>query len=43
MQAMGTLVRASGLNVAGLLALVAHALTLGLGGAVARDVADFAA
>lgn len=43
MQAMGTLVRASGLNVAGLLALVAHALTLGLSGAVARDMADFAA
>jgi hypothetical protein len=42
MQAMSTLVRASGLNVAGLLALVAHALTLGLSGAVARDVADFA-
>lgn len=40
---MSTLVRASGLNVTGLLALVAHALTLGLSGAVARDVTDFAA
>lgn len=40
---MGTLVRASGLNVTGLFALVAHALTLGLSGAVARDMTDFAA
>ena len=37
------LVGAGRLDVTGLLALVAHALTLGLGGAVARDVADFAA
>jgi hypothetical protein len=40
---MGILVRASGLNVTGLLALVAHALTLGFRGAVTRDVANFAA
>jgi hypothetical protein len=36
-------VRASALDVAGLLAVVANPLTLGLCGAVARDVADFAA
>jgi hypothetical protein len=36
-------VGASALDVAGLLAVVANPLTLGLCGAVARDVADFAA
>jgi len=37
------LVRAQSLNVAGLLALVAHALAGGLGRAVAGQVSDFAA
>jgi hypothetical protein len=37
------LVRASGLHVAGLLALVAHALTLGLSRAVTGNVANLAA
>jgi hypothetical protein len=37
------LVRASRLHVAGLLALVAHTLTLGLSRAVARNVANLAA
>lgn len=42
MQPMDTLVGAGGLNVAGLLALVAHTLTLGLGRAVAGDVTNLA-
>lgn len=37
------LVGASGLDVTGLLALIANALTLGLGRAVAGDVADLTA
>lgn len=40
---MARLVGAGGLDVAGLLALVADALAVGFSGAVARDVADFAA
>jgi hypothetical protein len=40
MQAMDTLVGAGRLDVAGLLALVAHALTLGLGRAITGDVAN---
>jgi len=40
MQVMDTLVRASRLDVAGLLALVAHALALGLGRAVTGNVAN---
>jgi hypothetical protein len=40
MQALDTLVRAGRLDVTGLLALVAHALTLGLGRAVTRNVAN---
>ena len=35
------LVRACGLDVSGLLALVAHALIRGLRGAVAAEMADF--
>lgn len=43
MQAIDTLVGAGRLDVTGLLALVAHTLTLGLGRAVTGDVADLAA